>query len=161
MTGRPEQIKKAKVKVARYCAMGERSPRQVRQKLEKVGLFPSEIDLVIDQLTDENFIDADRFCRAFVNDKLKFNKWGRNRIRLELKTHQISSESIEQALKAVNETLYRQILKDLLEKKWKSLESEENPLIKKKKSVEYAIRKGFETDLVFQQIEGIMSRARQ
>lgn len=161
MSSRPEIIKKAKAKAARYCAMGERSPRQVRQKLEIQGLFPNEIETVIGQLTEEGFLDIERFCRAFANDKLRFNKWGRNRIRMELKAHFLANDDIEKALDGLDETSYQQILSELVEKKWKSLLKEENPLIRKKKTIEYGIRKGFEPDMVFATLNTIMSGTRQ
>lgn len=161
MSTAQEQLKKrALTKVARYCALGERSLRQVKDKLAKERLSETEIAQIIDELREGSFLDERRFAAAFCNDKLRFNSWGKNRLRMELKGHQISLETINRALEELDIQLYQEQLKNVLSKKLFTLKDETEPLMKKKKLAEHAIRKGFEADLVFKLSEQLLSSVR-
>lgn len=153
----PERLKKPLAKMARYCALAEKSPRQIREKLRKNPIHETDIELILQELRKQGFLNEERFAHAFSNDKLKFNQWGRNRIRLELKSHGIDEILINQALDHLDIEIYIEILEQLSSKKWKSLEKEDNPLIRKKKTIDYLVRKGFEFDLILASLDSIMS----
>ncbi|MFT4739015.1 MAG: regulatory protein [Cyclobacteriaceae bacterium] len=142
-------IKQAFLKMAKYCAMGEKSSFQVGQKLTKYGLSEVDKESIIDRLTNEGFLSEERFSTAFTNDKFQFNKWGKIRIRMELKHHRISEQHIELALSQLNEASYKDMLAQLIQGKWSLLASEEQYLKRKKKTLDFVIRKGFEPSLCF------------
>jgi regulatory protein len=161
MSAEAELLKKAKSSLARYCALGERSPRQARDKLKKFRLSDLQIEKVIAELKHDGFLNESRFAAAFCNDKLKFNAWGKSRLKMELSGHQINPEVIESALDNIDEALYVEQIKQVLKKKLQSLAAEENYLLKKKKLTDFAIRKGFEAGIVFSISDELLSSLRQ
>ena len=81
------------------------------------GLSASEADEVVARLRAERFLDDERYARAFVHDKLAFNRWGRLRLRRELRAKRIAAEAIDAALVAIDEVAYRDTLLALLRAK--------------------------------------------
>lgn len=154
-------VKKAASSLARYCAMGERSPRQVQDKLQKFSLSEAQVAEVIDKLISDGFLNESRFASAFCHDKLRFNSWGKSRLRMELRAHKISAEHTEEALSEISDEVYTSQLTQVLKKKLRTISSETEALMKKKKLTDHAIRKGFEPGLVFSVAEKIMSAERQ
>ena len=87
-------------RVASYCSTAEHCRAEINEKLQRQGIAYETIARILDQLEAEKFIDDERFCRAFVNDKFRFSKWG-SAFTQNLGTL-IGYNSIEyQALKAV------------------------------------------------------------
>ena len=75
---------------AAYCSAAERCIHDVKKKLDAADASPEVKERIIRRLVEEKFIDETRFCRSFVNDKLRFNKWGRIKIDFELRNRGIS-----------------------------------------------------------------------
>lgn len=144
-----DRLKKAKAKAGRYCALGERSPKQVRDKLISYGLRRDEAEQVLQDLLRNQLVDEHRFARAFANDKFKFNKWGKLKIRTELRLkHQISEAGIEQGLEYIHEDEYQEMVHNLLSRRLEKLDPVLDRHQKMKKCVDFVLRKGFEMDLV-------------
>jgi regulatory protein len=157
-----EDIKVARERVGRYCAMGERSPKQVQDKLKRYGLNGDEVDQIVIFLTDQGYINERRFTSAFVNDKFRFNKWGKIRIKTELRLkHKIEEEVIDAALKDLDPHIYRSMIEELCENKLSSLGRVLNEWEKRKKIFNYLVSKGFEQDLVLSTIEKKLSSTLQ
>ena len=72
----PEMLHRA----AAYCSTAERCIQDVQKKIDAAGLPPDASERIIARLLKERFIDESRYTRFFVNDKLRFNKWGRVKI---------------------------------------------------------------------------------
>ena len=106
----PEMLHRA----AAYCSAAERCIQDVQKKIDAAGLPPDASERIIARLLKERFIDESRYTRFFVNDKLRFNKWGRVKIGHELYKKNIPSPIREESLAAIDEGEYRSILLDLL-----------------------------------------------
>ena len=131
--------------------MRERAPDQVRAKLEKWGLNAGDISEIIQSLEDEGFLDEKRFAVAYAHDKHAFNQWGKIRIRLELRNLGIDEQCLEEGLESISESNYTETIRSLISKKWSSLR-EEDDFIRKNKTAQYLIRKGFESEQVWKNI---------
>ena len=83
-------------KAAAYCTLCERCISEVSAKLTAWGVPHGEQEKIIARLTNEKFIDEERYCRAFVNDKVKFNRWGRIKITAALREKHLPQEYIKQ-----------------------------------------------------------------
>ncbi len=153
ITDASEHLQKAKNKAARYCSSAERSPHQVLTKLQLYGLEFSEAKIVLKSLKEANFINEKRFVSAFVNDKFTYNKWGKIKISTELRKHKISSFQIEEGLNIIKKSDYESKINGLIYQKWHQLLGEEIFLIKKKKTCQFVVSKGFESNLVFAQFD--------
>ena len=90
----PEMLHRA----AAYCSAAERCIQDVQKKIDAAGLPPDASERIIARLLKERFIDESRYTRFFVNDKLRFNKWGRVKIGYELYKKNIPSPIREESL---------------------------------------------------------------
>lgn len=145
---------KAKSKLAKLCSTKEICRFDAIEKLHKWEIF-NEAEDIVDWLEDEKFIDDSRFARFYVRDKYRFNKWGRIKISYHLKHKRIPENIIQEAFQEINQEEYIQNLHSVLSQKNKSLK-DEDPLQKKAKLYRYAQGKGFESDLIFMQIDDII-----
>jgi regulatory protein len=154
-----EQIKKkvydkktAFLKTQHYCAYQERSQQEVRNKLFEWGLHSGDVENIIVDLISQNFINEERFAILFAGGKFRIKKWGRIKIKNELKLRKISSYCIRKALESIDDNDYILTLQQMIEKK-ALLTHEKNAYKKTAKIAGFAISKGFEPDLVREEIK--------
>jgi len=137
-----------------YCAYQERCHKEVETKLRNIGMFQDAQDLIILHLLQENFLNEERFSKAFARGKFNIKKWGRVRISNELKFRNISTYNIKSAMKEIEEVVYFETLEVLAQKKWEATR-EPNHFKKKKKVIDFLLRRGFESSLVFEVTKNI------
>lgn len=136
------------IKLQKYCAYQDRCHQEVRNKLLELGIFGLDLENIISDLIAENFLNEERFARSYARGKFRIKRWGRIRIKQELAKRKISSYCVRKAMEELDEFDYLEQLQLLIEKKT-ALEREKNPYKKKIKIAQYAIRKGFESHLVW------------
>ncbi len=105
-------------RVASYCSTAEHCRAEINEKLQRWGIAYDTIARILDRLESEKFIDDERFCRAFVNDKFRFAKWGKMKIAQGLYMKKIPSDVAWRYLNEIDEEEYLSILRDL--PGWKS-----------------------------------------
>lgn len=142
---RQTYLNQAKVKMAKYCSGTERAPYQVLQKLTKWELDESEAQQILAELIAEEFVNEERFVKAYCNDKFSFNQWGKIRIKQELYRLRIADEVIQTGLNYIDPEKYEDTMLNLAMRKWNSLKDEN--WIRKQKTTAYLVNKGFEIDL--------------
>ena len=135
-----------------YCAYQERCYKEVEEKLYSYAATVSEKDAVLAHLIEQNYINEERFAQSFVRGKHNYKFWGKNRIINELKYRNISSRIIEIALKEIPETTYLSNFHALAEKNWENSTERKGPK-KNKKFVDFLLRKGYETHLIFEKLK--------
>lgn len=111
-----------------------------------------EIDLIVVQLIEGNFLNETRFACSFARGKHRMKSWGKIRITNELKARHISSTNIALALKEISPEEYFQTFENLSERCWNSIH-EKNALKKRKKFCDYILRRGYESDLVYEKVK--------
>lgn len=139
-------------KAAAYCSLCERCINEVRKKLTAWGIAPIEQNKIIERLIKERFIDEERYCRAFVNDKIRFNHWGKIKITAALREKQIDKKYISSAIDNIDENEYMQILRDILITKQKEYKGKED-FATKQKLIRFAASRGFEPTKILQIIK--------
>lgn len=147
-------LEEAMQKLMRYCTYRERCHKEVTQKLYQLQIQREYQDEIIVNLIQEDFLNEERFAKTFAYDKFNLQKWGRYRIRRELEFRQISEFLINKALLQIDEEEYLQTFENQLEKRMRSI-SETHPLKKKKKVVNYLLRKGYESSMVYDAVNKI------
>jgi regulatory protein len=135
-------------KAKQYCAYQERSHSEVKEKLYGFGLNTKEVEQIISVLIEENYLNEERFAIAFAGGKFRMKQWGKVKISHALKQKQVSAYCIKKALQQIDYDHYLQTLQKLFDAKLKTLKSEKNIFIKKKKLQDHLLQKGFEMDLV-------------
>lgn len=143
----------AKTKLEALCAYQERCSFELNAKMISWGLDSEDRNRLLAELIASNFLNEERFAEAFTSGKVSIKKWGRIKIRIELQKRKISEYSINKALSLIDEEIYLENLRHLLEKKWISLSSEKNSYNKKMKVYRFLSSKGYETDLIKDCIE--------
>lgn len=147
-------VDQAKSALEKYCAYQERCHKEVYQKLLKMNMIPDAIDIIIVHLIQHDFLNETRFAKVFVSGKFRIKKWGRNRIKRELKARGISTYNINLALDEINDSEYFKTFEALANKKIENTR-ESNLLKKKKKVADYLFYRGWESHLVYDKINSI------
>lgn len=93
----------AYARLASYCAQAERSPSDLRRRMQRLELEEELQAELLERLEREGFVSGERFARAFVHDKHRFNGWGPRRLEHELRRHGIASSVITTALEELEE----------------------------------------------------------
>ena len=150
-------LSESKKKLEHYCAYQERCHKEVINKLWELGIRPGEIDQVVVHLINENYLNEERFAKTFAHGKFRIKKWGRIRIVNELKQRNISKYNITSALKEIDDDTYLKTFENLADKKWESL-SENNLQKKKKKWVDYLFYRGWESELIYGKLRGLIKK---
>ena len=148
--------KQALYRAASFCAYQERSTKEVRQRLTELELSDQDAQPVIDELMAQNYLNEERFARAFAGGKFRIKKWGRLKIRQEMKLRGVSNDLIQKGLSEIDGDDYEETLRDLIEKKAHSLRGNE-PLILKQKLLRFGLSKGYESDLIWDAMGGVLS----
>jgi regulatory protein len=139
-TSEPEMLHR----MAAYCSTAERCIQDVQKKIQASGLSPEASDRIIAHLQEEKFIDEARFARSFVNDKLRFNGWGRVKIAYELSRKNISPATRRDVLENIDDTTYFNGLLSLLKDKKKNVRGQSEQEVYTK-LLRFAIGRGFES----------------
>lgn len=142
-------VKEATLRLMQYCAYRDRSHKEVEQKLKDLRMIPQACEQIIIKLMQEDFLNEERFARSFVRGKFRIKKWGRIKIKQELKMREISNPLIKIALTEIDEEEYMSTLKEVAEKKY-VLIKEKDPFKKQQKLVNYLLGRGFESNLVYE-----------
>lgn len=139
-----EALQKAK----QYCAYQERCHSEVKEKLYSLGMNKKEVDELLSELISENYLNEERFAIQFAGGKFRIKQWGCVKIKYALKQKQVSEYCIKKALKTIDERDYIKTAEKLFEQKLKTLRSEKNIFIKKRKLQDHLLQKGFETSII-------------
>jgi regulatory protein len=140
--------RQALTKAMAMCGQSERCRFDIEMKLRQWELSDEEISKAIEYLIEERFLNEERFVRFYVNDKLRFNKWGKVKLSFMLRQKQIPENIIREALSQINDDLYTKTLHDLLMPKVKSIKGASDYERKGKLAV-FAQSHGFEAELAF------------
>lgn len=142
----------ARRKAESYCAYQERAQQEVRDKLYEWGLHQNDVENIIVQLIEDNFLNEERFAKAFALGKFRMKGWGKIKIRMHLKAKQVSEPLIRIALKEIDLDDYEQKLEEIMAKKAvKPLQ--QLSFTEKAKLVTYVQSRGFERELIFEKLK--------
>ena len=145
-----EKYKKAKLKIASYCAYQERCQLEVRNKLYTYGLFSDQVDELLAWLITENFVNEERFAQTFAGGKFRIKKWGKFKITQALKQKDISDYCIKKGLEEIGNEDYVITIREMAEKKSNEYSLKiSDPYQLKAKTAKHIISKGFEPSLVW------------
>jgi regulatory protein len=144
-------------KLRQYCAYQERSHSEVQQKLWDIGAYRSDHDEIISTLIEEDYLNEERFAKSFVGGKFRMKDWGRKKIYYALKEKKVSEYNIKKAMKEIDEVAYQETLQELAEKKYALLKGEQY-LVRKKKTMDYLLQKGYEPELITTAVNKIANK---
>lgn len=141
--------------ITRYCSREEHCTSEILNKLSSFNLSEKDKTEIVNYLKREKYVDEYRYASAFVNDKFRFNKWGKFKISYELKRKQIPDIIISENMENIPEEDYRNLLHNELSKKLQTLPKSSDYELKAK-LYRFAAGKGFENDLILELINEIL-----
>jgi regulatory protein len=130
------------------CAYQERCQQEMRDKLYEWSLHSNDVENIIAKLINDNYLNEERFAKAYTGGKFRIKKWGRVKIKLELKKRKISDYCIKSAMQEINDKDYTKTIKELIAKKSKEIKGGKE-YQRNYKIAKYIASRGFEQDLIW------------
>ena len=139
----------AYLQLAALCAQAEHCQQEMRDKMRRWELDETVQNRIVARLVKERYVDDERYARAFVKDKIRYNKWGRRKVQQALWQKHIDADIQQQVLDEIDEKEYLDILRPLLKQKRKSIKAESDYELNQK-LVRFALGRGFGFDIIRQ-----------
>ena len=139
----------AYLQLAALCAQAEHCEQEMRDKMKRWEVDETVQNRIIDRLTKERFIDNERYARAFVKDKIRYNKWGRRKVQQALWMKRIDNDIQQRVLDEIDEKEYLDVLRPSLKQKRKSIKAGSDYELNQK-LVRFALSRGFTFDIIRQ-----------
>ena len=139
----------AYLQLAAACAQAEHCEQEMRDKMKRWGMAPEAQNRVVERLTKERYIDNERYARAFVKDKVRYNKWGRRKVQQALWMKRIDDDIQQRVLDEIDDEEYLKVLVPLLKQKRKSIKAA-NDYELNQKLVRFASSRGFDYGIIRQ-----------
>ncbi len=134
-------------KLEHYCAYQERCTSDIIAKLKFWKVDEHHFNPVILKLKENNFLDDERFAKAYARGQFRLNKWGKKKIFFELNHKNIPDAIIQAGFHEIDDGEYRQVLRDLILKKNSEIKNKKHLNIRWK-IINFVQSKGFELDLI-------------
>lgn len=142
-------------RIAAYCSKAERCEWDVRRKLLAWELSDEEIVRIIKRLKDERFLSDERFCRSFINDKMKFNKWGKTKIIFELRKRSIKETVYAPVLDEFDDEGFDEQLESILKVKLRTVKGKDD-YDRRNKLIRFALGRGFSMDATIKTVNRLI-----
>jgi regulatory protein len=139
----------AYLQLAALCAQAEHCQQEMRDKMRRWELDETVQNRIVARLIKERYVDDERFARAFVKDKIRYNKWGRRKVQQALWQKRIDADIQQRVLDEIDEKEYLDVLRPLLKQKRKSIKAESDYELNQK-LVRFALGRGFGFDIIRQ-----------
>ena len=134
-------------KLTAMCSQAEHCSQEMLDKMKKWDI-PEDVQArVMQYLTQEKFIDDERYCRFFVKDKIKYNKWGRRKVEQALFMKHIPSSISGPILDEIPAEDYLEVLRPLLKSKRKTVKAA-TEYERNMKLIKFALGRGFSMDII-------------
>lgn len=150
------EYSKALLKLQRYCVYQDRCHQEVRTKLLDIKVFGDDLENIITDLINDDFLNEERFARSFARGKFRIKKWGRNKIRQALKIKNISDYCIKKGLSEIEEAEYFEVLGQILQKQMIKYDHL-SKFLSSDKAIKYAHSRGYETPIIYKVLKNMTS----
>lgn len=142
----------AYLQLAQLCARSEHCQHDLLEKMRRWEMSDEAQARVMQRLVSERYVDDERYARAFVRDKIRYNKWGRRKVEQALWQKRIDEDIRQQVLDEVDDEEYLSVLRPLLKQKRRSTKAESDYELNQK-LVRFALGRGFTYDIIHQCLE--------
>lgn len=143
----------AYLQLASLCARAEHCQHELLEKMRRWDMSDEAQARVMARLVSERYVDDERYARAFVYDKIRYNKWGRRKVEQALWMKHIDDDIRSRALSEVDDEEYLSVLRPLLKQKRRSIKAASD-YERNQKLVKFALGRGFTFDIIRQCIDG-------
>ena len=144
--------KEAYLTLAALCAQAEHCQWEMLEKMRRWEVPEEAQTRVMQRLVKERYVDDERYARAFVKDKIRYNKWGRRKVDQALWQKHIDEDIRKRVLDEVDDDEYLSVLRPLLKQKRKSTKANSDYELNQK-LMRFALGRGFTFDIIRQCID--------
>jgi len=144
-------------KILKFCAYRERTWLEVNKKLNTYDTTKDIQEKIKTFLKEENFVNEERYAASFVRGKAVIKKWGKVKIKQELKRQHLHPSAFEEAFEQLDENDYKNRLETLLENKNAKIKSD-TLYDQKTKLARFGLSKGYESELVWELVNKIVKK---
>jgi regulatory protein len=139
-----------------WCDLQERAHSEARKKLNSWGVYGDEAENMLAELIGSNYLNEERFARAYTRGKYRIKAWGWKKIEMSLKAKGVSSYSLNVAFDEIDQEEYLAGLMNLAEKK-ERLIKESDPFKRKQKLLRFLVSKGYSYDEAKKAVEEVLN----
>jgi regulatory protein len=139
----------AYLQLAQLCARAEHCQHEMLEKMRRWEMSDEAQARVMARLVKERYVDDERYARAFVRDKIRYNKWGRRKVEQALWQKGIDEDIRQRVLGEVDDEEYLSVLRPLLKQKRRSTKAASDYELNQK-LVRFALGRGFTYDVIRQ-----------
>lgn len=140
-------IEKAYMKLKHYCGYQDRCHQEVKEKLYSLKLNKATVEQLLSRLIEEDYLNEERYAKAFVGGHFRQKQWGKVKIAYSLKQKRVSEYNIRKAMNEIPDEEYHALAEKLVKAKWNSLKKDQyiHRVVKTKAFLQ---QRGFEPALV-------------
>ena len=149
---KPMTEEQALLKLTTLCTKAEHCSQEMLDKMKKRGLEEEAIARNMEFLTQKKLIDDERFARFFINDKIKYNKWGRRKVEQALWLKHIPKEISDPIFEEIEDDMYTETLLPLMKSKYKSIKAKDD-YERSMKLIRFALGRGYSMDVIHKCID--------
>ena len=149
-------VEEAKRSLERYCVYQDRCHQEIDRKLYQMRMIPEAREIILLHLMEHDFLNEERYARSFARGKFRIKQWGRQRIERELKQRDISAYNIKAGLSEISPEEYEKTFWELSKKQFENVR-ESDRYKKRKKVADYLLRKGYESNKVYEVLKQLES----
>ena len=140
-------------KIQSYCHYQERCIKEVRNKLFSLKASNNSADKILQSLIDNDYLNEDRYAKMFIQGKLRIKKWGRIKLKYELRLKGLDINIIDDNINKIKEEEYIQYFNEFSINKIKFLIGTKDQ--KKRSFINYFTYRGWENSLIYQKLKDI------
>ena len=144
----------ALVRLTALCASAEHCTGEMVDKMSRWELSEEAQARIMEHLIKNKYIDDERYCRAFVHDKMEYNHWGRRKIEQALYAKHMDKTIQETVLNEIPDEDFIAILRPLIEQKRRQTRANSEYEMNMK-LMRFAASRGFTLDQIRQCIDNV------
>lgn len=141
--------KEALLRLSALCAQGEHCQWEMLEKMRRWELDDASQARIMARLVKDRYVDDERYARAFVLDKIRYNKWGARKVEQALWQKHIDEDIRKHVLSEVSDEEYLNVLRPLLKQKQRSVKAQSD-YERNQKLIRFAVGRGFTFDIIRQ-----------
>jgi regulatory protein len=139
------------LKAERFCSYQERCSHEVRQRMKEFDADENTTEEIVKSLQENDYLNDERFAKLFASGKFRIKRWGKNKIRAELKMKKVPDPFIKNGLDAINMEEYKKTIEHLVKRKEKEVKSKDSK-DKARKILMFLLSKGYESELIWKSL---------
>ena len=140
-------------KIQSYCLYQDRCIKEVKNKLYSFKVSSQLVENIVEYLIANDYLNEERYTKMFIQGKLRIKKWGRIKLKYELKLKGIDIKIIDNMISQIKEEDYLNYFNEFSTNKIKFLKGSNEQ--KKRSFINYFTYRGWEYNLIYEKLKDV------